>query len=165
MDVSFQGGKVDREIKFKKFLKKMEDCEGCPMRSYGEPVFSGNILQEIMIIGYEPESHNFSIDSKLVAKASSLLTLYETEVKYGAYITYLYRCSLIIHGELTDEAKKRCKRYLEEEFEIVKPKYLIIYDERVLKELVENYESIINSEVQPVESKVFDRKVKIYFIR
>lgn len=156
---------MDRESQFKLFLKKMEDCEGCEMRSYGEPVFSGNILQEIMIIGYEPESHNFKIDSKLISKAANLLTLYETEVKYGAYITYVYRCSLIIHGELTENARKRCKRYLREEFDIVKPKYLIIYDERVLKELIDDYQKVIDFDKQPIECEIFDRRVKVYFLK
>lgn len=135
------------------------------MRNYGEPVFSGNVLQEIMIIGYEPESHNFSIDSRLVAKTASLLSLYETEVKYGAYITYLYRCSLIIHGELTSEAKRRCRCYLEEETDIIKPKYVIVYDKRVISELFENPSSILNAKDYPVEAKLFGRTVKVYYIQ
>jgi uracil-DNA glycosylase len=156
---------LDKEKQFLKFLKKMEDCEGCTMRNYGEPVFSGNVMQEIMIIGFEPESHNFTIDSRLVAKAASLLSLYETEVKYGAYITYLYRCSLIIHGELTSEAKRRCRRYLVEEVGIIMPKYVIIYDKRVISELFENSDEIINASDYPVEAKLFDRTVKVYFIQ
>ncbi|MDD3804101.1 MAG: hypothetical protein PHW02_06955 [bacterium] len=156
---------MDKEKLFSKFLKKMEDCEGCTMRNYGEPVFSGNVLQEIMIIGYEPESHNFSIDSRLVAKTASLLSLYETEVKYGAYITYLYRCSLIIHGELTSEAKRRCRCYLEEETDIIKPKYVIVYDKRVISELFENPSSILNAKDYPVEAKLFGRTVKVYYIQ
>lgn len=143
----------------------MEDCEGCTMRNYGEPVFSGNVMQEIMIIGYEPESHNFSIDSRLVAKTASLLSLYETEVKYGAYITYLYRCSLIIHGELTSEAKRKCRSFLEEEIEIIQPKYVIVYDKRVINELFENPDSIIASKEYPIECKFFARTVKVYYIQ
>lgn len=143
----------------------MEDCEGCTMRNYGEPVFSGNVMQEIMIIGYEPESHNFSIDSRLVAKTASLLSLYETEVKYGAYITYLYRCSLIIHGELTSEAKRRCRRYLEEETEIIQPKFVIVYDKRVINEIFENPDAIINAKEFPADAVLFGRSVKVYYIQ
>lgn len=156
---------MDKEKLFIKFLKKMEDCEGCTMRNYGEPVFSGNVMQEIMIIGYEPESHNFSIDSRLVAKTASLLSLYETEVKYGAYITYLYRCSLIIHGELTSEAKRRCRMYLEEEIEIIQPKFIIVYDKRVINELFENPDAVLSAAEYPVEAKLFDRIVKVYYIQ
>jgi len=156
---------LNKEKLFLKFLKKMEDCEGCTMRNYGEPVFSGNVMQEIMIIGYEPESHNFSIDSRLVAKTASLLSLYETEVKYGAYITYLYRCSLIIHGELTSEAKRRCRRYLEEETEIIQPKFVIVYDKRVINEIFENPDAIINAKEFPADAVLFGRSVKVYYIQ
>ena len=156
---------MDKEKLFLRFLKKMEDCEGCIMRNYGEPVFSGNVMQEIMIIGYEPESHNLTINSHLIAKAASLLSLYETEVKYGAYITYLYRCSLIIHGELTIEAKRKCRMYLEEEVGIILPKFVILYDKRVISELFENPELIINASQYPIEAKVFDRVVKLYYIQ
>lgn len=156
---------MNKEKLFLKFLKKMEDCEGCTMRNYGEPVFSGNVMQEIMIIGYEPESHNFSIDSRLVAKTASLLSLYETEVKYGAYITYLYRCSLIIHGELTSEAKRRCRRYLEEETEIIQPKFVIVYDKRVINEIFENPDAIINAKEFPADAVLFGRSVKVYYIQ
>ena len=155
---------MKKEKEFELFLKKMEDCEGCEMRNYGMPVFSGNILQEMMIIGYEPESHNLSVDSKLIAKASSLLSLYETEVKYGAYITYIYRCSLIIHGDLTPNAKQRCMNYLKEEIALVDPKYIIVYDDRVLRELFDNPDEILKAGEYPVDANLFGKPVKLYFI-
>lgn len=155
---------MKKEKEFELFLKKMEDCEGCEMRNYGMPVFSGNILQEMMIIGYEPESHNLSVDSKLIAKASSLLSLYETEVKYGAYITYIYRCSLIIHGDLTPAAKERCVNYLKEEISLVEPKFIIVYDERVVREIFDDPDTILASKEFPIDAVLLGRKVKLYFI-
>lgn len=156
---------MEKEKLYNQFLKKIEDCEGCGMRNFGEPVFCGNFMQEMMIIGYEPESHNVHIDSKVVAKTSSLLSLYENEIKYGAYITYIYRCSLHVHGDLNDDARQRCKGFLKEEYSIISPKYVIIYDERVIDEICDDPEAVKAAADYPVESTIFGHKTKIYFIK
>ncbi|MFO8062921.1 MAG: hypothetical protein R6U31_08375 [bacterium] len=156
---------MDKKKAYEEFLKKMEDCAGCTMRGYGEPVFNGNYNQEIMIIGFEPESHNVEINSSMIAKASKLLTLYQEEVKYGAYITYVHRCSLYVHGEISEEGKENCIRLLREEIEIVRPKYMIIFDERVIDAICDNADLVKNAEEYPVETTVFSNKVKLYYLK
>ncbi len=156
---------MDKEKKYFNFLRKLEDCMGCEMRNFGSPVFSGNHMQEMMIIGYEPESHNVHISSELITKTSSLLTLYEKEIKYGAYITYLYRCSLQVHGKMRDEGKKNCKKFLKEELLIIQPKYVIIYDERVIEGICDEPKEITEAKEYPCKSKIFGFETLIYFIK
>jgi len=55
--------------------------------------------------------------------------------------------------------------YLEEEVGIILPKFVILYDKRVISELFENPELIINASQYPIEAKVFDRVVKLYYIQ
>lgn len=155
---------MNKEELYLKFMKKMEDCQGCPMRNFGSPVFSGHHMQEMMMIGYEPESHNVHINSDIVSKASKLLTLYENEVKYGAYITYLYRCSLYVHGKLSEEGKANCERFLKEEIGIIRPKYVIMYDKRVIEKICDNPETVLNASQYPVAASVLGISTRIYYI-
>ncbi len=156
---------MKKEEAFSRLMEELDDCMGCPMRNFGTPVFSGNYMQEMMIIGYEPESHNVNINSDIVAKASKLLTLYENKVKYGAYITYLYRCSLHVHGEISDEGKENCEKFLKEEFNIIQPAFVLTYDERVIRKICDNPDKILYAKEYPVKASIFGLQTNIYYIK
>ncbi len=149
----------NKEELLRKLQKELENCKGCNLEGKGYPVFSGDVNQEIMVIGYKPTEEDIDLLSheKTMAIITQILSKLEDVKEWGAYVTYLLRC-FVPDEYYTDEIKEICREYLKKEIEIVSPLYVVLVGNNVINELVGDKKFFGE------EGKVLGHKCKIYTV-
>ncbi len=150
----------DREKLLKELHEELENCKGCNLEGKGYPVFSGDVNQEIMVIGYKPTEEDIDLLSheKTMTIITQILSKLEDVKEWGAYVTYLLRC-FVPDEYYTDEIIEICRDYLKREIEIVSPSYVVLVGSDVINELVGDKELFGD------EGEVLGHKCKIYTVK
>lgn len=133
--------KVDYEkvnYEMRKLELEIKECRNCELwkgRTNAVPG-EGSYFSKLMIVGEGPGRDEDIQGRPFVGKAGQLLTKLLNEIgvdRKDVYITNVVKCRPPENRTPTPEEIKSCKKYLERQFDIIRPKVVLILGSTALK--------------------------------
>lgn len=125
----------------KKLELEVKNCKGCELwkgRTNAVPG-EGNYFSKLMIVGEGPGRDEDIQGRPFVGRAGQLLTKLLNEIgidRKDVYITNVVKCRPPENRTPTPEEIRSCKKYLEKQFDLIKPKVVLILGSTALKAIL-----------------------------
>ncbi len=119
-------------------VKNCRDCDLFKNRTNAVPG-EGSYISKLMIVGEGPGRDEDTQGRPFVGRAGQLLTKLLNEIgidRKDVYITNVVKCRPPENRTPTPEEIKSCKKYLERQFDIIRPKVVLILGSTALKAIL-----------------------------